>query len=73
MRDTAKFPELPELAVIDFSNTADARALARARHHQLFGAADDGYIDEYMTAIEDLFAGRHPPAWSGRRRERYAA
>jgi hypothetical protein len=60
MRDTAKFPAFPELSVIDFSNTADARALASARHQQLFGAADDGYIDEYMTAIEDLFAGRHP-------------
>jgi len=60
MRDTVNFPVLPELSLLDFSNTADVRSLARERHQYLYGAPDDGYIDEYMDAIEDLFAGRHP-------------
>lgn len=60
MMDTARFSVLPELSVIDFSNTADVRALATARHEQLFGAPDNGYIDTYMDAIWDLFEGRNP-------------
>jgi hypothetical protein len=60
MRDAVKFPVLPELSAIDFSSTADVRALVRERCQYLFNSADDGYIDEYMDAVEDLFTGRYP-------------
>jgi len=60
MRDSVKFPVLPELSAIDFSSSADVRDLVRERLHHLFGAAGNGYIDEHMAAIEDLFAGRFP-------------
>jgi hypothetical protein len=60
MRDAVKFPVLPELSAIDFSSTADVRALVRERCRHLFNPADDGYIDEYMDAVEDLFTGRYP-------------
>jgi len=60
MRDTVNFPVLPELSLIDFSDTTDVRSLASERHQYLYGEPDDGYIRRYMDAIEDLFAGRHP-------------
>lgn len=60
MRDKVTFPVLPDLASIDFSRTSDVRALARERRAHAFGAQDDAWIDEYMDAIEDLFAGRDP-------------
>jgi hypothetical protein len=59
MDEAIKFPVLPELSAIDFSSTSDVRALCKERLHHLFDGQDDGYIDEYMDAIEDLFAGRH--------------
>ena len=60
MRDTVKFPVLPDLSVIDFSCTSDVRTLVKERRQHMFGVRDDGYIDEYMEAIAELFAGRHP-------------
>jgi hypothetical protein len=60
MRDSVKFPVLPELSAIDFSSAAGVRELVRERFQHLFGPADDGYIDEYMEAIEGLFAGDFP-------------
>jgi len=60
MWDAVEFPVLPELSAIDFSSTSDVRTLTRERLHHLFGPQDDDYIDEYMDAIEDLFAGRYP-------------
>lgn len=60
MRDTVTVPALPDLASIDFSRSADVRALTRERHTHLFGPQDDAWIGEHMDAIEDLFAGRHP-------------
>ena len=59
MGDTVEFPVLPELSAIDFTSTSDVRALCRERLHHLFGVQEDDYIDEYMDAIEDLFAGRY--------------
>jgi hypothetical protein len=60
MRDTVKFPVLPDLSVIDFSCTSDVRTLVKERRQHMFGVRGNGYIDEYMDAIADLFAGRHP-------------
>jgi len=60
MREAVTFPVLPDLSAIDFHSSADLRALTRERLHYLFGPQDDSYIDEYMGAIEDLFAGRYP-------------
>jgi hypothetical protein len=60
MSSTVTHTALPELSVIDFSNTADVRSLVTERHRHLFDEADGGYIDEYMELVEDLFAGRHP-------------
>lgn len=59
MRDTVTIPDLPELVAIDFSTISDVRTLCKERLHHLFGAQDDSYIDEFMNAIEDLFAGRY--------------
>jgi hypothetical protein len=60
MRDIVKFPVLPDLTHIDFSDPSDVRGLVRARYRNMFGTHDDGFIDEYMEAVESLFAGRHP-------------
>jgi hypothetical protein len=60
MKETVNFPVLPDLSAIDFRCSAELRALTKERLHYLFGPQDDSYIDEYMGAIEDLFAGRHP-------------
>ena len=60
MGDTVEFPVLPEPSAIDFSSTSDVRTLIIERFHHLFGPLDDGYIGEYMDAIEDLFTGRYP-------------
>jgi hypothetical protein len=60
MGGTVEIPVLPELSAIDFSSTSDVRTLIVERFHHLFGPLDDDYIGEYMDAIEDLFAGRHP-------------
>jgi hypothetical protein len=60
MRNEVKFPLLPDLSAIDFTCSSDVRNLTRERCHHLFGPQHDGFIDEYMGAIDDLFAGRHP-------------
>lgn len=60
MRDSVKFPVLPELSTIDFSSVAGVRELTRERFRHLFLSADAAYIDEYMEAIEGLFAGEFP-------------
>jgi hypothetical protein len=60
MRDSVKFPELPDLSTIDFTSTGEVRQLIRKRYRHLYGMADDQYIDEYMDAIEGLFAGDYP-------------
>lgn len=60
MRDSVTFPVFPELSSIDFSNAADVRTLVRERYHNMFGNQDAGYIDDFMDATEDLFAGRYP-------------
>jgi hypothetical protein len=59
MRDTVNFPEMPELSKIDFSTTADVRSLVKERYRYLFGTADDRFVDEYMDAVDALFAGRY--------------
>jgi hypothetical protein len=51
---------LPDLSEIDFSNTAELRRLVRERHAYVYGACDDGYIDEYMDSVEKLFGGHYP-------------
>lgn len=58
--DEVTLPVLPELPSIDFSHTAEVRALARERRDHMFGAPDVDYIDEFMDAIDELFSGRHP-------------
>jgi len=55
-----KFPVLPDLSEIDFTRTSDVRNLTMERCRHLFGPQHNGYIDEFMEAIDDLFAGRHP-------------
>ncbi len=60
MKDTVKFPVLPDLSKIDFSTTADVRSLVKERHQHLFDGLDDGYIDVYMDAVDELFTGRYP-------------
>jgi hypothetical protein len=60
VRDEVTFPVLPELSSIDFTHTADVRALTRERRDHMFGPPDEDYIDGVIEAIGDLFAGRHP-------------
>lgn len=60
MGDIAKYPVLPELSTIDFSDIADVRDLVRARARLMFGPHEDAYIDDHMEAIARLFSGRHP-------------
>jgi len=60
MRNEVKFPLLPDLSAIDFTCTSDVRNLTMERCRHLFGPQHNGYLDEYMDAIDDLFAGRHP-------------
>jgi hypothetical protein len=60
MLNNATFPVLPELSSIDFSQASEVRNLTRERCRNLFGAQDDGYIDEFMVATEELFGGRRP-------------
>ena len=55
-----KVPALPMLSEIDFTDTTHVRHLVRERHENLYGLPNDGYIDEYMDTVEELFAGRHP-------------
>lgn len=51
---------LPKLSEIDFADTLHVRDLVGARHEHLFGTRDDGYVDEYMDVVEELFGGHHP-------------
>ena len=60
MRNKVTFPVLPDLSAIDFTRTSDVRDLTRERSSHLFGPQHNGYLDEYLDAIDDLFAGRHP-------------
>lgn len=60
MGDTITAPQLPQLSEIDFADTTNVRGLVRERHAHLYGMADDGYIDEYMDTVEELFSGSHP-------------
>jgi hypothetical protein len=60
MRNEVTFPVLPDLSVIDFNCTSEVLNLTRERCSHLFGPQNNGYLDEYMDAIDDLFAGRHP-------------
>ena len=60
MPNNVPYPLLPELSAIDFSRASDVRNLTRERWHHLYGLQDDGFIDQYMGATEDLFAGRQP-------------
>jgi hypothetical protein len=59
MRDTVKFPVLPDLSAIDFTCTSDVRTLVKERRQHMFGVRGNGCIDEYMDAIAELFAGKH--------------
>ncbi len=59
MRDEVRFPVLPDLSSIDFSCTAGIRELVRERRDHLFGPPEVEYIDGFMDAIDELFAGRH--------------
>ena len=58
MRHDVTFPVLPDLSTIDFSRTTDVRNLTRERIHHLFGGNEYTYIDEFMDATRDCFAGR---------------
>ena len=60
MLNKVKFPVLPELSAIDFTSTSEVGPLVRERCRHLFGSQDDGYIDEYMEAIDGLFTGSYP-------------
>ena len=60
MKNSVRFPVLPELSGIDFSSTSDVRELTRERCRHMFGPQHDGFVDEFMDATEDLFTGRHP-------------
>jgi hypothetical protein len=60
MRNNVTFPVLRSLSAIDFTCSSEVRKLTKERCHHLFGSQDDGYIDEYMDATEDLFSGRQP-------------
>ena len=55
-----KIPRVRDLSEIDFSAVSDLRRMVRERHDYLFGAPDDGYIDEYINAVVDLFSGNNP-------------
>lgn len=54
-----EFPVFPGLSAIDFTRTSDVRRLTMERCRHLFGPQHNGFLDEYMGAIDDLFAGRH--------------
>ena len=58
MRHDVTFPILPDLSTLDFSRTTDLQNLTRERIHHLFGGNEDAYIDEFVDAIQDFFAGR---------------
>ena len=60
MKDSVKFPVLPELSAIDFTSSKDVRNLIQERWRHMYGQADDGCIDACMEAIEGLFGGRFP-------------
>lgn len=60
MKNDVSFPVLPDLSAIDFSCIKDVRNLTSERFQSLFGHGDDGYINRYMQAIDDLFSGRQP-------------
>ena len=60
MRDTVNYPSLPSLTEIDFSSSAEIRHLIKERHEHLYGKRDDGYIDDYLDAVERLFNGDDP-------------
>jgi len=57
--DVVTFPVLPDLSSIDFSCTDDICELVRERRDHLFGSPDVEYIDDFMGAIDELFAGQH--------------
>ena len=60
MKETSRFPVLPDLSSIDFSCSTDTRALVRERCEHMFGVKIDRCIEESMDAIEGLFAGHYP-------------
>ena len=60
MGDMPRFSKLTDLSAIDFSDIPDVRNLVRQRSRQMFGIQNDGYIDDYLDSIKQLFAGRHP-------------
>lgn len=60
MRDEVTFPVLPQLSSIDFSTTADLRALVRERCDHMFGPQAPDELDALMDAIDDLYTGRNP-------------
>lgn len=59
MRNTLNFPAFPDLSDIDFSTSSEIRQMIRDRHNFLFGVSDDGFIDEYIDTVENLFSGNH--------------
>jgi hypothetical protein len=59
MRNALNFPVFPDLCEIDFSTSSEIRQMIRDRYHYLFGVSDDGFIDEYIVTVEDLFSGNH--------------
>jgi hypothetical protein len=60
MRDEVAFPVLPELSSIDFSSTADLRALVRERRAHMFGPTGSDDLDGLMDVVDELFTGRDP-------------
>jgi len=57
--DEVIFPVLPDLSSIDFSCTDGICELVRERRDHLFGSPEVEYIDGFMDAIDELFAGHH--------------
>ena len=60
MLNNVNFPVLPVLSKIDFTCSSEVCKLTKERYHHLFGSQDDDFIDSYMDATENLFAGRQP-------------
>lgn len=58
--DADEFIAPLDLPGVDFTSTADVRRLVRERYERLAKASDDGFIDDYIDAVEYLFNGSDP-------------
>jgi hypothetical protein len=60
MPDVLNLVGFPSLCEIDFSSSAQIRQIIRDRYYYIFGASDDGFIDDYICTVENLFNGQYP-------------